>query len=295
MRRALTSLSTIIVLLASVSFSPSAAIAQSGRDYLFADTLGLPEIRITHKGGSDGFEGVPAEVPAGRYVVTLTNESESTVHIVFVRLPGGKTADDYQATIDPQSPGPPRGVAQGSLDWVYNAYMAGGLAARGFGQRVQVIIELPPGNYAVTNPWPTVASTMTVTGDPATPTAVAQPSSNAVLAATGSAEAGYAFQVTGQLSAGPQVLEVRNDTAQPQHVTFVHSPDRVSRERAMDIFQGAFLPVAFAGTQSAGTTQWLAPDLEPGHYVVVGLVSDPASGESNAALGLVDVLTVGVD
>jgi hypothetical protein len=293
MHRALTSLSTIVVLLAGASFGPSAATAQGGRDYLFADTLGLPEIRITALGGFEGFEGVPAEVPAGRYVVTLTNRTESATHVVFVRLPEGKTAADYQATIDPQSPGPPPGVAQGSLDWVYGAYMAGGLAAYGFGQRVQVIIDLPPGNYAVTDPWPAVPSTMAVTRGPATPTALAQPPSDAVSAATGSAKAGYAFQVTGHLSAGPQVLEIRNDTAQPQHVTFVHSPDRVSRERAMDIFRQAFLPVAFAGTQSAGTTQWLALDLEPGHYVVVGGVTDPASGQPNAALGLVDVLAVG--
>ena len=163
MRRALTSLTTIAVLVATMSIGPSAAFAQGGRDYLFADTLSLPEIKIAALGGLEGFEGVPAEVPAGRYVVTLTNRTESATHVVFVRLPEGKTAADYQATIDPQSPGPPPGVAQGSLDWVYGAYMAGGLAAYAFGQRVQAIIDLPPGAYAVTFPWPAPPPTLTVT------------------------------------------------------------------------------------------------------------------------------------
>ena len=79
---------------------------------------------------------MPAEVPAGRYVVTLVNQTESATHVVFLRLPEGKTAADFHASIDPQSPGPPPGFAQGGTDWVYGAYMAGGLAAYGFGQRV---------------------------------------------------------------------------------------------------------------------------------------------------------------
>ena len=87
-------------------------------------------------------------------MVTLTNRTESATHVVFVRLPEGKTAADLHADVDPQSPAPPPGVAPGGTDWVYSAYMAGGLAAYAFGQRVQAIIDLPPGNYAVAFPWP---------------------------------------------------------------------------------------------------------------------------------------------
>lgn len=290
MRRALTSLSTLVVLLASISCGPSAAIAQGGRDYLFADTLGLPEIRITALGGFEGFEDVPEEVPAGRYVVTLTNQTESAVHVVFLRLPHGKTAADFHEAIDQQSPAPP----PGTTDWVYGASMAGGVGAYSFGQRVQAIIDLTPGTYAVTFPWPAPPPTIVVTGAPATPAALPQPPSDAVLAATGSAQAGYSFQVTNQLSAGPQVLEVRNDTAQPQHVTFLFTPSPVTSEDALDVLaREPVRPIAFAGTLSAGATQWLALDLEAGHYIVIGWVTDPATGQPNAALGLVDVLIVG--
>ena len=48
------------------------------------------------------------------------------------------------------------------------------------------------------------------------------------------------------------------------------------------------------GTQSAGTTQWIATNLDPGYYVIVCFVQDPTKDYiPHAFEGMVDVYTVG--
>src|SRR5215203_1840161 len=76
-------LAAIVLLLAWTlsSFTTPLATAQeatpaAGKDRLLADTMGLPELAITAT--ADGYEGVPSETAAGRYVVTLTSAMGQT-------------------------------------------------------------------------------------------------------------------------------------------------------------------------------------------------------------------------
>jgi hypothetical protein len=62
--------------------------------------------------------------------------------------------------------------------------------------------------------------------------------------------------------------------------------DQLSREE--------FATAAYAATQSAGTTQWLATNLEPGYYVIACFVLDPTKGfVLHASEGMIDVVVVG--
>ncbi len=163
-------LAAIVLLLALTlsGFTASIVAAQeatptAGKDNLFADTMGLPELAITAT--TDAFEGVPAETAAGRYVVTLTAapDVEFGAGVEFLMLPEDVTFDDFTALFA----GPPAelaGAAEGTPageavaspvagggepgvpEWYYQTYLAGGVAADA-GFTSQVILDLRPGTY----------------------------------------------------------------------------------------------------------------------------------------------------
>ena len=56
----------------------------------------------------------------------------------------------------------------------------------------------------------------------------------------------------------------------------------------------ALVDAGGSGTQSAGTTQWIATNLEPGHYIVACFITDPAAGHvPHAFEGMIDVVQAG--
>ena len=106
MRRLLASVATLLALAvvapAAVAQDPTPAGEFAGGDQLFADTMGLPELRISAT--ATGYEGVPAETAAGRYLVTFTNNAERQAAVGFMQLPAGASLDDLAP---PPVPGPP--------------------------------------------------------------------------------------------------------------------------------------------------------------------------------------------
>ncbi len=55
----------------------------------------------------------------------------------------------------------------------------------------------------------------------------------------------------------------------------------------------AFSEAAYAAVQSAGTTEWIAANLEPGDHVLFCFVPDPNNqGIPHALEGMADVITV---
>ena len=53
----------------------------------FADTMGLPELRVRIT--DTAYEGLPAETPAGRYLLTLEVEAAEGAGLNFMQLPEG--------------------------------------------------------------------------------------------------------------------------------------------------------------------------------------------------------------
>jgi hypothetical protein len=122
-------------------------------------------------------------------------------------------------------------------------------------------------------------------------------------------EQDFAFVVDGEFQAGPQWVEIVNDGTQPHFTALVRSPVSVTMEQVMQLLQmpeGAtpapdsglpnpeeFVDAGHAATQSAGTTTWHHLDLEAGTYILICFFPDQQSGAPHAALGMVDVITVG--
>jgi hypothetical protein len=308
----------------------------AAQDAMLEDTFGLPELQITLTDG--GFEGVPAETAAGLYVVTFTYSGSGDGGAVnFVQLPEERTIDDVSAFIQAAS-GPPPGegddtgagmaspesmegmdmgspaadaAAEDPIAWLFETYLAGGPGAA-TGQTVQGIVELPPGNYAVFDDFfgPAAPVALTVTGD-----AAATPASSAVTADVTFTEVKtedhFDFQVSGTLAAGPNLIQIFNDSDQPHFVELLFFPVPITEEQFLALLTfddtlGTPPPPDLAGidmsqirsggyasTQSAGSTQYLAVNLEPGTYALACFVPDPTKGGIPHAFdGMYEIVTV---
>jgi len=284
-------------------------------DATFADTLGLPELSITAT--DDGYEGVPAETEAGRYLVTFRNEGTGSYvseseggpsAAGFVRLPEGQTLDDLMPA-GMASPAAEEAPDPAAFAWLYDAYIAGGAAAEPGGTS-QAVVDLPPGEYVVWGDDPTAmadAPSMTVTGE--MPADLPEPEADVTVTEIGTAE-GYAFEYSGEFGPGTQVVRIDNKSDQPHFVEWARLPVPVTEEQLLQFFmldetatpppglpELNFEELALGGyapTQSAGTTQWVAINLEAGPHWVACWVPDPAQeGIPHAMEGMIDVLDIG--
>ena len=316
-------LSPILVLLLAVLAAAVPATAQDATPApaAFTEELGLPELRVTVTDAA--FEGLPAEVVAGRYLVTLEIEAAEGGVLSFMQLPDGMGLEEFNTMLagppaaSPEAPmgtpaaevGPPEEEGgDGPPEWYYQTAMAGGTGAYPGGQTAQIVVELTPGEWIA---W---------ADDPAAPQAPVGLTVTASENATPEAEAGlaadaivtmyeYDFTVEGELAAGSQVIEVTNVGAQPHHMYMVRLPDSVTEEQIGQILelemQGAtpapdsglpnpdeFLPVAYVAPLSTGTTAWIPVNLEPGTYGMVCFVPDLASGMPHAFEGMYQVFEV---
>lgn len=312
MRRPLLLLSIVMSLVVGPLAGPT--IAQDGTptaaNATFAETLGLPELSLTTT--DDAIEGVPAETAAGRYLVTVTNEGTTESAAGFVQLPAGIEIDDLAPPAGAEGSPTASGDGEGDgveLDWLFDAYAAGGTGAAPGGS-AQAIVDLLPGNYAV---WaddpeaPQAPQALTVTGE--MPLDLPEPEADVTITEVGTA-AGYAFELSGELAPGPQVIRVDNKSDQPHFLASARSPEPITMDQleallTFDPESGAtpppdmpnpdeFITSAYAAVQSAGTTQWIAADLEAGQLILVCFVPDPNNaGIPHAMEGMAEIVEVG--
>jgi hypothetical protein len=269
--------------------------------------LGLPELTVTAT--AEGYELSETEVPAGRYLVTLVNESENPdIAAGFVRLVEDRTLEDLSyadelaaGTPMPEFPDP------AAFAWLYETYIAGGVSAA----TPQSVIDLRGGEYGVWGDDPVAelpAAALTVTGDPDARIEGPEPEAAVTIVEEGAGGEGFKFTVNGELTAGPQVVEILNASDQPHFVIGFQYPEEVTIDQVMafisfdpttgtptaDMLDETLLSFAFyAPVQSIGTTQWAVADLEPGQAILVCFVPDPlAEGTPHAFEGMVSLVPV---
>jgi len=120
---------------------------------------------------------------------------------------------------------------------------------------------------------------------------------------------GFKFTVTGEVTAGPQIVKILNASDQPHFVIGFHYPEEITIEQVMEFLMfdpsSGATPSAemldetlltfpiFAPTQSVGTTQWVEMDTESGQLILVCFVPDPvAGGIPHAFEGMVNLVPV---
>jgi hypothetical protein len=277
---------------------------------LFAD-LGLPELTIT--ASDEGLSVDQGEIPAGRYLVTLNDETGNPeLATGFVRLDEGETLEilsfaDEVAAGTPM-PGDEEMPPIETFIALYDNYVTGGPSAFS----PQVVIDLPAGDYGV---WPdhpfgdVPVMGLTVTGDPEESISGPEPEATATIIEEGEGGVGYSFRVDGAFTAGPQIVKVFNASDQPHFVEASQYPEPITIDQVMATFMfdpssGAtpspdmldFEKVTFAGwaaTQSPGTTQWVIMNFSPGQALIACFIPDPeAGGVPHAFEGMLQLFDV---
>lgn len=285
-------------------------------------SLGLPELTITVS--TDGFQGIPDTLDAGRYLVTVTSAedtaNEGGAGVAFIQ-PAGMTGQEFIDFIGQMSAGPDasaatpmagdmgtpadQGAQMGAPDFYYQSTMAGGIYAPS-GMTAQAVVDLTPGDWVAWGDDPTATQApvaFTVTGD--MPTDLPEPQADAVITL-----GEYEIKVTeGQLTGGPQVIRVDNIGAQPHFVFGTVGPAGMTDADIQAIlnadmtgtpaanvpnpetdFQDAF----GTGTLSHGATEWLAVDSIPsGSLIMICFAPDQGDGMPHAMHGMYTILQIG--
>jgi hypothetical protein len=299
----------VAALLVGLTLWPAGGVdAQEGpgTDWSFSNqtlaTLGLPEITLRQM--PDGtVEGAPAEVAAGRYLVSLTSVGEVSSYVNFVQVPAGISEDEATAQV----------LETASQDVPHAGYVYGGGSFALENETAWFVVELTAGD------WRTAISyqagedgeeimqliPLTVTAGPASPPA--SPAASGIPASVRLQLRDVAFGGLEQpVPAGPQIWEITNVGEQPRQVVFWRTNGSVTVEQFQQMMAGMmsgtpvpgaptfdqFTGVAYAAILSPGKTVWLEPDLTPGTYMVVSYVFDPETGQPAFALGMVQPFTV---
>ena len=220
--------------------------------------------------------GVPHSLPAGRYHLTVVDDrpaAQTTGALTLLQLPDGLTLDRALAAAE---------AADVPPEFFFTARMPGGVEFGPDGTSVAVI-DLTPGEWVVAGyAMTTEPVTMSATG--AMPATLAEPETTVAI----TMRDGALKVEAGALRTGRNIIRIDNAGTDPHFVTI----DRVPRGTTADnvaatILAGLGLPldaapipageiehVVASADQSTGTTMWLAVDLDPGTYAIVGDVPD---------------------
>jgi hypothetical protein len=297
---ALVAAAAIAVLGSAGVLAQEATPAATG-ERLFAD-LGLAEITVTAT--DEGFTVEPAEVEAGRYLVTLNNEGANPQMFAgLVQLPEGMTVEDlsYADEVAAGTPMPPMEMGPSpeqleAINWLYEAYIPGGMSTI-TPVANQAVLDLRAGDYGVwgEDPFSAMsAAALTVTGDAEAEIAGPEPEAAVTIIEEGEGGVGYSFRLEGELQAGLQIVKILNASDQPHFVEASQYPEPVTMDQVMAAFMfdpstGAtptpdmidferITYAGWAGTQSTGTTQWVVMDFTPGQALLVCFIPDPLTG-----------------
>lgn len=290
----------------------------AAQDDAFSD-LGLPELDVNFT--TTAFEGIPEELAAGRYLLTLTAAEDTDFGggIAFVQPDGMSAREFLEALAGPPdvagadaSPELETEATPGGEDeemggappeFFFTSTYAGGIGAQS-GQSAQVVLDLTPGEWIAWGDDPSASQEpviVTVTGE--MPTDLPEPESGATLTM-----AEYSIEVTeGELATGPQVVKVTNVGAQPHFLFIAQGPDSMTYEQVAAVLESEMtgtpaavdfdpdadlIPVSFTGTQSMNTDIWISVDLEAGKYALLCFFPDIESGMPHAYEGMYNVIEV---
>jgi hypothetical protein len=292
----------------SSGLAQEATPATPGAGSPFAE-LGLPELTVTAT--NEGLSVDQAEIPAGRYLIKLDNQTDNPLQSSgFVRLTDDLTLDDLTLAdeIAAGTPIPPGGPDPAQFGFLYETLIVPGASALS----PEIVADLPAGEYGI---WPDdpagqlAIGSLTVTGEEDAEISGPEPEAAVTIFEEGEGGAGYAFRLEGELSAGPQVVKVVNDSDQPHFMEADQYPEPITLDQFMssmmfdpstgatpspDMLDFSQLSLnGWASAQSTGTTQWVVLDLEPGQVILSCWVPDPlAGGAPHAMEGMIQLFDV---
>lgn len=309
---------TVLALTALAGRGIGTASAQEGTPAAdvnpFAE-LGLPELAVTIT--ETGYEGVPAELTAGRYVLTVMNAitapnpalpdildfagagllkvpPEFTTEELLALMAAPPSLESAAADAESEGSGPPT--------WYYETTLGGGPFARR-GETDYAVVDLTAGDWILWSEDPTapqLLASLRVTGE--FPANLPAPAGGNLVEMSD-----FAFAIP-PLQTGRQTLEVVNVGAQPHFLGLGLVPEAATIEDVLALFGTLFgdpsaTPpanlsaddlriVVDSAAQSAGVTAWHSVDLEAGTYAAVCFIIDPTTGLPHTMLGMAQIVNV---
>lgn len=268
-------------------------------------SLGLPELNVTVN--DTAYEGVPEELPAGRYLLTVTSKTTSAPGAIslFSPTPAGVSVDELMDAIagmaGEQGGNGNDGGAESVPLFFYQMYYAGGTSAAP-GATAQAVIDLKPGDYLG---WPEGPEgqqqpvRLTATGD--FPADAPEPESTITVTLLD-----FAIKFENEVKAGKHLMKVQNHGAQPHFVIIMKGPDTLTRQQVEASLQGemtgsqsvdalppdALIPVFMTPAQSIGVTTWHHVALEAGTYAAACFFPTAGTGVPHAMVGMTEIVKV---
>jgi hypothetical protein len=269
----------------------------------------LPELQVTIT--DDAFDA-PEHIAAGRYLLTVTNQSSSDAAADFILPPSELSLEEVANGLAAiprtaaNAHGTPAAHAPGGWFYSYDIRAAGGGDAAAGATR-RAVIDLEPGRWVI---WSDDFSNTTriaelqVTGEMPANLPTISPS---VTVTQDDTKTGFVFVVPDTLPSGPHIVQVTNESSQPHVAIFMKLPRQLSTADVMSIFG---LPVDAtpipglpgldelefalgAPIITSGVTQWQLHDFAPGYYAVICRIPDPIrGGVPHAAEGMLQIIEV---
>jgi hypothetical protein len=260
------------------------------------DAMGYPELKVTIT--DQAVELATQEVPAGYMMLTVSNSAKREFGAGVIGPPPGKSIADLQqmaATPSAEDEFPA---------FLLQAPILGGTGDVPPGGTLQMIVNVPAGDWAIFSDGPQKAAPFKATEGTATATA-GEPQADVTVT-----EQEFAFLgLDKPLPAGKQIWKVVNKGKQPHMIVLGKLPNGTTlaqvmqalsrgenatpapgelREADVDFTAGGVL------LQSTDTTAWPVLDLKAGTYVALCFVPDPEhGGVPHAMEGMVSVFEVG--
>jgi len=244
---------------------------------------------ITIRAADYSFTG-PTALQAGLVTITLENDGQEPHHIQLVRLNDGVTMAQFEAALQ-----------QSDTAIFPLIQLAGGPGAVAPGQRQQVTVQLIAGHYVLlcfvpdSMGMPHFAKGMVAALEV---TAGTHPMVELTPEAEGVVKLlDFSFVLPTSMKAGKQIWQIVNEGKQPHEIALVRLADGKTLDDAVNFMQaptGAppFIDVGGFQGIDPGASGWLHLDLQPGRYVALCHIPDPASGKPHEALGMVLPFTV---
>ena len=246
---------------------------------------GLATVAVT--GVDFAFEGSES-VEAGFVNLTFTNAGQAPHHVQVARLNDGVTPEQLLAALQ-----------QGPMVALPLVELVGGVGIILPGETRTVVTDLSrPGTYLelclVENEdgVPHLAlGMMRFFQVHAGATAASEPSIQPDLVVR---MLDFGFEVPARVPTGPQVWQVVNDGPQPHEMAMLRVlPGHTVEEVMAALRDGGeaaahTLAVPYGGVQAMadGLLGYIDLDLEPGSYIILCFVPDPATGQPHLALGM---------
>ncbi len=238
----------------------------------------------------------PATLPSGLTEITLTNQGDELHHQQLIKLPEGMGPGDFLAGLEEllEAPEPPPGLE-----------FAGGVSVLSPGASSTTTIDLAAGSYmmlcflpnAEGIPHVALGMFLPLTVTPSTAPAAQEPEPSLTMGMVD-----FGFELSGPISAGPQVIEVTNDGNQLHEFITVRLDPGTTGEEFLQAL-GAFIEGTATGPlpgEALGGLQAVGPggrgyfniNFTPGDYLVFCPIDDAETGAPHFALGMLHQFTI---